>query len=40
MTLTEIIFWLDLAGLMLTALIGITWAAMRDRETMDRGEDQ
>jgi hypothetical protein len=36
MTLTEITFWLDLTGLMLACIIGITWAALRDRKGLDQ----
>jgi len=35
MTLTEIILWLDLTGLMLGAAVGIAWAAIRDRKGLD-----
>lgn len=36
MTLTEIIFWLDLAGLFFAAMVGVTWVAIRDKQELDR----
>lgn len=36
MTLTEIILWLDLTGLFLAAIAGITWAAIRDNQELDQ----
>lgn len=36
MTLTEIIFWLDLAGLFFAALVGVTWVAIKDRKELDQ----
>lgn len=36
MTITEIILWLDLMGLFLAAIAGITWVAVRDNQELDR----